>query len=144
MQQELPASRIAELAAPISERLNRIYGPSDALVRGSGLFVPMEGLATNHHFLLPKDGTAFHLLAGDYTLRVYAKTVTSRKAQELAAIRVRISDAQAQELLDRNTGIYFDWGPDQQSYQSHTEQKAPKLTREPLLEHLGWSDATFR
>src|SRR5437870_4292625 len=33
-----------------------VYGQSHDLVRGSGLFVPMEGVAMNHHFLLPKDG----------------------------------------------------------------------------------------
>ena len=46
-----------------------VYG-DERLARGSGMFVPIEGVACNHHFLLPEDGTDFQLLAGDYTLRV--------------------------------------------------------------------------
>src|SRR5437899_1605638 len=49
-----------------------VYGDKN-LARGSGLFVPTEGIACNHHFLLPEDGTDFRLLAGEYILRVYAK-----------------------------------------------------------------------
>src|SRR5947209_7444025 len=43
-----------------------VYGQPNDLARGSGLFVPMEGIASNHHFLLPEDGTDFKLLAGEY------------------------------------------------------------------------------
>jgi hypothetical protein len=72
-----------------------VYGQPNDLARGSGLFVPMEGIATNHHFLLPEDGTDFRLLAGEYLLRVYVKRVSVVTAEELAAIRVSISDAHA-------------------------------------------------
>lgn len=41
-----------------------VYG-DEHLARGSGLFVPAEGITCNHHFLLPEDGTDFRLLAGD-------------------------------------------------------------------------------
>jgi hypothetical protein len=108
-----------------------VYGPSHDLARGSGLFVPMEGVAANHHFLLPDDGAEFRFLAGEYTLRVFAKTVSSGTPETLAVIRLRISDAHAQDLRDQNTGIYFDWGPDQQAYHPHTEQRVP-----PSLEAL--------
>jgi hypothetical protein len=39
-----------------------VYGDK-SLSRGSGLFVPETGLAANHHFVLPADGTflLFHL-----------------------------------------------------------------------------------
>jgi len=111
-----------------------VYGQPDDLVRGSGLFVPQEGIATNHHFLLPKDGTDFQMLAGDYVLRVYAKKVTAAAPEQLASIRLRISESQAAELIDENTGIYFDWGPDLQAYHSHTEHKPPRSIPDELLE----------
>jgi hypothetical protein len=38
-----------------------VYGDKE-LSRGSGLFVPETGLAANHHFVLPADGTFFHFL----------------------------------------------------------------------------------
>lgn len=110
-----------------------VYG-DEKLVRGSGLFVPMEGIACNHHFLLPEDGTDFRLLAGDYTLRVFAKKVSVNAAEELASVRLRISDAHARDLEDENAGIYFDWGPEQQAYHPHIERKPPKPIPEALLE----------
>lgn len=54
------------------------YGDAGKLTRGSGLFVPETGYSTNHHFLLPADGTVFSFAAGDYTLDVYASLVGRR------------------------------------------------------------------
>jgi len=48
-------------------------------------------------------------------------------------IRLRISDPHAQELMDDNTGIYFDWGPDLQAYHTHTEQKVLPAIPDELL-----------
>jgi hypothetical protein len=36
-----------------------VYG-DEKLARGSGLFVGETGVATNHHFLTPRDGSGFH------------------------------------------------------------------------------------
>ncbi|MDD5307615.1 MAG: hypothetical protein PHU25_09885 [Deltaproteobacteria bacterium] len=97
-----------------------VYG-DDRLVRGSGLHVGYEGVACNHHFLLPEDGIGFSLLPGQYTLVVHAKRVSDRKPRRLAQVNLLISETQAKELAKPNAGIYFDWGPDQESYQSHVE-----------------------
>jgi len=99
-----------------------VYGDKQ-LARGSGLFIPREGIACNHHFLLPEDGTDFRLLAGEYVLRVYAKKVSEQKPRQLSTIWLSITEAQSRELAGVNCGIYFDWGPDQQSYQSHLEKR---------------------
>ena len=48
-----------------------VYGDGK-LIRGSGLFVPDTGFATNHHFLLPQDAAEFRFSAGPYTVEVYA------------------------------------------------------------------------
>ena len=40
-----------------------VYG-DDKLVRGSGLFVGENGVAANHHFLTPKDGSSFRFTEG--------------------------------------------------------------------------------
>ena len=48
-----------------------VYGEKDTLARGSGLFVGREGIACNHHFLLPKDGTKYNFLPGEYILEVF-------------------------------------------------------------------------
>ena len=104
-----------------------VYGDKQ-LLRGSGLYVGIEGVACDHHFLLPKDGAKFTLLAGDYRLRFYGKRVVDRTAKELADIVVTISEADAIHLATYQAGIYFDWGPDQQAYQSHTEFLPPERT----------------
>lgn len=113
-----------------------VYG-DERLARGSGLFVPEAGVACNHHFLLPEDGSDFHLLAGEYTLRVYAKKVGAQTPMELSKIRLRISEPHAQALQDVNTGIYFDWGPDQQAYHPHIEKRPPNPLPSFLREGAG-------
>ncbi len=113
-----------------------VYG-DQRLARGSGLFVPQEGVACNHHFLLPEDGTNFQLLAGDYVLRVYAKMVSDSAPKQLSAISLRISESQAQELLTDDAGIYFDWGPDLQAYHAHIDKKPPFPALTTLLEQAG-------
>lgn len=99
-----------------------VYG-DEHMARGSGLFVPQEGVACNHHFLLPDDGSDFQLLAGKYTLRVIAKKARSSSIQELSSIQLHISKEHSRDLCDANTGIYFDWSPDQQAYYPHTEKR---------------------
>ena len=78
--------------------------------------MPAEGVACNHHFLLSEDGTDFRLSAGNYTLRVYAKKVAVAAPIELASVRLGISESHAKSLEAEDSGISFDWGPDQQAY----------------------------
>ena len=106
-----------------------VYGPKkNDLVRGSGLFVTHEGIALNHHFLLPPDGSNFNFLAGDYKLRVFAKLVNSSEPIQLYAINLAVTQSQAESLKQRNAGLYFDWGPDQGNYYSHIDiQNEPNI-----------------
>ncbi len=110
-----------------------VYGEKGDLKRGSGLFVPQEGVCFDHHFLLPEDGANFNFHAGTYTLAVVAKLVGESTTHELASITLSITEAQALRLVEPSSGIYFDWGPDQQSYHSHIETKPE---REPEFEQL--------
>jgi hypothetical protein len=106
----------------------------DRLARGSGLHIGADGLACNHHFLLPEDGTGFRLLPGQYTVRVYAKRVSDRKPRELFRVVLTISEARAKELENEDAGIYFDWGPDQQAYHSHVGIRKSRPMPPGLLE----------
>ncbi len=99
-----------------------VYGV-EQLNRGSGLFVGPEGVATNHHFLLPRDGSDFRFLAGLYTLRVYARPVGSARAAELVRLEFSVSDRHGEELRTPEAGIYFDWGPDLDAYHAHVEMR---------------------
>lgn len=110
-----------------------VYGEKGNLKRGSGLFIPQEGVTFDHHFLLPEDGANFAFHSGSYKLAVIAKLVGSSTCHELASINLAINEAQAVLLAEPNTGIYFDWGPDQQSYHSHIDTRTEK---EPDIEQL--------
>ena len=110
-----------------------VYG-DDRLARGSGLYVGSDGVACNHHFLLPEDGADFRLLPGQYTVRVYAKRVMDREPRQLAQINLAISESQSRELESDGAGIYFDWGPDQQAYHAHVEIRKPEPIPPWLLE----------
>ncbi len=113
-----------------------VYGDKQ-LARGSGLFVPKEGIACNHHFLLPADGTKFTLQADEYLLRLYAKQIDRAAARELMSVKLRIIDEQAHELLDEDAGIYFDWEPSQQAYLSLIENRSPERRQQLLVDPQG-------
>jgi hypothetical protein len=110
-----------------------VYG-DDRLARGSGIHVGSDGVACNHHFLLPEDGADFRLLPGQYTVRVFAKRVSDREPSQLAKLVLPISESQATELEKDDAGIYFDWGPDQQAYHAHAEFRKPSPLPPWLLE----------
>ena len=110
-----------------------VYGDKGNLKRGSGLFIPQEGVTYDHHFLLPEDGANFQFLAGSYSLVVFAKMVGNASLKQISSVKLNISESQAEKLIEPNTGIYFDWGPDQQSYHSHIDTKPEQ---EPDLESL--------
>jgi hypothetical protein len=63
-----------------------VYGNKGELQRGSGLFVPAEGVTFDHHFLLPMDGTDFRFLPGEYLVKVFAKGVGKRPAKTSYAL----------------------------------------------------------
>jgi hypothetical protein len=100
-----------------------VHGKKGDLARGSGLFVTHEGVTLDHHFLLPPDGSVFKFLAGDYKLRVFAKLVNSSKPIQLYTIPLVVTQIQAEELKQKWTGLFFDWGPDQGNYYSHVDVK---------------------
>jgi hypothetical protein len=121
-----------------------VYGQPNDLARGSGLFVPLEGVSCNHHFLLPPDGAAFPFVAGDYIVRVYARRV-EHEVEELAAIPLRVSETAARELgQPGGAGIYFDWGPDQGTYHAHVRHRMPPSVA-ALMELAGeWGTPSIR
>jgi hypothetical protein len=102
-----------------------VYGEPASLARGSGLFISKHGLSANHHFLLPKGNSNFEFKSGDYRLEVFVELV-HRKPKKLYTQELVINKDQAKALLDERAGIYFDWAPDTQSYQSHIDVRPEK------------------
>lgn len=106
-----------------------VYGNSNNdLVRGSGLFVNKNGIAYNHHFLLPKDGVHYNFLSGEYILQVYIETVRNKPIKVFEHI-LSVDKQQEEEMSLKKGGIYFDWAPNSQNYHSHIDT-APKRNKE--------------
>lgn len=112
-----------------------IYGDKD-FARGSGLFISKNGLAVNHHFLMPKDGTDFQFKKGNYQLDIFVELVNSNP-RKIYTQHLIIDDLQEKALADKRAGIYFDWAPNTQTYQSHihlASEKIPNIIE--LMKHL--------
>ena len=114
-----------------------VYGERDKLVRGSGLFVGETGVAANHHFLTPDDGTSFRFTEGHYRLDVFARLLGDGKPIRLFSQTLEISREIANSLKEPGAGLYFDWGPDSSRYLPHVEKKAPLPDPEDFLKVFG-------
>lgn len=99
-----------------------VYG-DDLLSRGSGLFVPQTGVAYNHHFLLPSDGSDFKFASGRYVIEVFAVSVGRVAPERLFTTDLDIDVEFAKQLGTSDLGLYFDWGPDSARYQPHLRER---------------------
>ena len=109
-----------------------VYGEKDRLFRGSGLFVGKEGIACNHHFLLPKDGNSFIFLPGEYSLKIYISLLGIKDPILMFTQKLSLSKEFADEIINEDSGVYFDWGPDSKSYHSHLDKNPNKMLNEFL------------
>ena len=99
----------------------------ERLARGSGLFISDAGVVTNHHFLLPADGTRFSFLPGSYVVDILATVVGRSNALRLGSIQLAISPDQSVELATTKKGLHLDWSPDAAAYHAHIESHSPKI-----------------
>ena len=113
-----------------------VYG-EDKLMRGSGLFVGETGVATNHHFLTPKDGSNFRFVEGIYKLEVHVKLLGNKSTTRLLSQSLEITRENAIDLQKTEAGLYFDWGPDFSCYISHVENRRPTPEPHEILKLIG-------
>ncbi len=97
-----------------------IYREEGRLSRGSGLHVDQEGRALDHHFLIPPDSPPFEFVAGDYTLKVYAKIIRVERPKLLQIVSAHLPDSIAREAASSSGGAFFDWAPDLGQYYVHS------------------------
>lgn len=105
-----------------------VYGDKTPLLRGSGLRVSEDGFATNHHFVLPKDGTRFVFLPGEYVVEVWGNLVNFPRSLLLSKTHLQLSPEQSAAIAD-GCGVYFDWGPDSKSYHGHIDSRKGLVER---------------
>ncbi len=102
-----------------------VCGEREKLATGCGLYVGQSGVALNHHFVLPKDGSRFEFLAGEYVIDVLATLVGTVAPMQLARLTLRLSDEHAKALKEPTEAVYFDWWPDSQRYNPHVRRTEP-------------------
>lgn len=112
-----------------------VYG-DEKLVRGSGLFVGETGVAANHHFLTPKDGSNFTFSEGTYRLQVFAHVLGDKGKKLLFEQSLEIRREIAGALEEPGTGLYFDWGPDSSRYLTHLERRSASPDPHDFVELL--------
>ena len=88
---------------------------NSGLVRGSGLFVDKSGIACNHHFLLPRDGSRYEFMPGEYLLEVFVEVV-GKDPVKLFEQKLPVNEKQEEAMNLKKVGIYYDWAPNSQSY----------------------------
>lgn len=106
-----------------SQTFNVWVHGDERLVRGSGLFVGETGVAANHHFLAPPDGTSFHFIEGTYRLEVFAKIVGDGRLRSLFSQQLEVNRDIAVDLRKPLVGLYFDWGPESGRYLPHVDRR---------------------
>jgi hypothetical protein len=107
------------------------------LVVGSGLRVDQDGVAYNHHFLPPKDGTVFQFLAGEYLIEVYAMLANGRRPVLMSSLKLDLSQDHVHRLQEKTNAVLYNWGPDSQTYHPHTD-RAPTRGRERSVSGSGY------
>ncbi len=100
-------------------------GETSKLTPGSGLFVPQEGVAFNHHFVLSVHKEAYDFTDGQYIVQVFAKLVTERTAHKLYELTLELSTELA-TALKQDEGVLFELEPDTGNYLGHTNQQSDR------------------
>ncbi|MBN1392813.1 MAG: hypothetical protein JW947_08435 [Sedimentisphaerales bacterium] len=102
-----------------------VYGDKQ-IVRGSGIYVGPEGVACNHHFLVPRNGKTYEFLPGEYVLKIYASLVNRCSPLLLYHLKIFLSNEEAIAIKSKDAGVWFEWDPYSAKYYSHIDSK-PEL-----------------
>jgi hypothetical protein len=94
------------------------------LIRGSGLFVPETGVATNHHFN-PVDSEAMFLFSGgSYSLELVAKLVGKERLLSLWNVTVEMPAGVYGSTIARETAVFYSWSAEQRCYIASVENRS--------------------
>ena len=94
------------------------------LIRGSGLFVPETGVATNHHFNPIDAETLFLFSGGSYSLELVAKLVGREALVSLWGVTLEIPVGVFGSTIAREKTIFYSWSPEQRSYVASIESRS--------------------
>lgn len=110
-----------------------VHGTKGALVRASGILVGPNGVDLAHHFLR-SDDSSFQFQSGDYVVELHMKLARERRTKIVFSHKLSVSEQEASLMNSPFKGLYFDWGPDSQSYQKHVRPTQPGIVIPALTE----------
>jgi len=93
------------------------------LIRGSGLFVPETGVATNHHFNPVDPELIFVFSGGSYSLELVAKLVGTTRLLSLWNVVVEMPTGVYGPTIARETTVFYSWSPEQRRYVASIEDR---------------------
>lgn len=94
------------------------------LIRGSGLFIPETGVATNHHFNPIDSETMFLFSGGSYSLELVAKLVGRERLVSLWTVKVEVPVGVFGSTIAREKTIFYSWSPETRSYVASIESRS--------------------
>lgn len=121
-----------------------VCGKKGDLASGCGLHVAHTGIALDHHFVLPKDGSQFEFIAGDYVIDLFGTVVGNEIPLLLAHIPLRLTELHAASLKNPDDSVYFDWWPDSARYNAHVVHRPPRPELTEMLTDLFGSNPSIR
>ncbi len=98
------------------------------LVAGGGLFVGVQGIVTDHHFVLGKNSNKPVFLAGPLSVTICGRVVGKRSEQRLYQIDLALTEEQANSLNNGRAGVGFERGPDTDRFHASIVEN-PSLKR---------------
>lgn len=99
------------------------HGDKD-LIRGSGLFVPETGVATNHHFNPIDPETLFLFSEGSYSLELVAKVIGQEPLVSLWNVKLEMPAGVFGSTIAKEKSVFYSWSPEQQCYIASVEKRS--------------------
>jgi len=97
------------------------------LIRGSGLFVPETGVATNHHFNPIDSESIFLFSGGSYSLELVAKLVGQESLASLWKVTLDVPAGAFGSTIAREKAIFYSWSPETRSYVTSVEDRSGSI-----------------
>jgi hypothetical protein len=94
------------------------------LIRGSGLFVPETGVATNHHFNPIDSESMFLFSGGSYSIELVAKLVGRKRLVSLWNVTLEVPSGVFDAEVTREKAIFYSWSAEARSYIASIESRS--------------------
>lgn len=98
------------------------------LVRGSGLFVPESGVATNHHFNPTDAETVFTFTPGTYSVELVANVIGRKRPISLWKVDLEVPAGAFNSPIRGDTAVFYSWSPQKRAYVASVEKRSGYVT----------------